>query len=92
MRSIFLPALANHPHELRTLLSGCAGDALIREQASHCPLWICHDFIYVIRPLCLVAGELFFGVRADPAVGRDTELPPDGAGSGELWIDRKSVV
>ena len=67
-------ALVDHAIELVTLFGVGAGDAVIRKYAHQLPVGIFLDVLRVMCDLCLVAGFLFFGIRADAAVGCDTEL------------------
>ena len=71
---LFLLALANHAEEFRALFRGRACDAFVRENASHCPFLVGHDFICVVLALGFVTAGLFFFLGRDAAVRRNAKL------------------
>ena len=75
-----LAALANHLLELFSALDGGACDAFIRKHRCHGPLGILRDFLGVIGPLGLVAGELLLVVSGDAAVSGDPKVFLGGFG------------
>ena len=70
----FLLALTDHPKEFCALFCRRAGDALVRKDASHCPLLVGHDFVGVVFALGFVAAGLFFLFRGNTAVRCHTKL------------------
>ena len=67
-------ALLNHAVELVTLFGVGTRDAIVRKYACQLPVGILLDVLRVVRDLRFVACFLFFGIRADAAVGCNTEL------------------
>ena len=78
--NLFLFALTDHPQELRALFRGCAGDALIRKNPSHCPFLVGHDFVGVVFALRFIAAGLFFFLGRDAAIRCNAKLFCDRSG------------
>ena len=67
-------AIPDHPLELVTLIRSGTRDALVGIDVHELPFGLAHDHLRVHPLLHGVAGELFFGVSGDSAVGSDPEL------------------
>ena len=67
-------ALVDHSVEFVTLFCVGAGDTVVCKYARQLPFRILLNVLGVVRDLSLVACFLFFGIRADAAVGCDAEL------------------
>ena len=67
-------ALIDHSVEFVTLFCVGAGDTVICEYASLLPFRIILKVLGAVRDLSLVACFLFFGIRADAAIGCNTEF------------------
>ena len=83
---LFLLALTDHAQEFRALFRGRAGDALVRENASHCPFLVGHDFVGIVFALGFVAAGLFFFLGRDAAVRRDAKLLCDRSRLLQFWL------
>ena len=68
------PAVPQHPLELLPDIHAGAGQALVRVDIRQLPFRILLNILGVVRDLSLVACFLFFGIRADAAVGCNTEF------------------
>ena len=67
-------ALVDHSVEFLTFFGVGAGNTIVRKYARQLPFRILLNVLGVVRDLSLVACFLFFGIRADAAVGCNTEF------------------
>ena len=67
-------ALVDHSVEFVTLFCVGAGDTVVCKYACQLPFRILLNVLGVVSDLSLVACFLFFGIRADAAVGCNTEF------------------